>query len=70
MQALAEFILSELKSATYCPVYEEQLGRLWPITDNAREAKIRVFAEERGFHLRFYCRGQCAVFDKRQRAHS
>ena len=64
MQALAEFILSELRSGTYCPVYEEQLARLWPIDDRNREAKIRSFAEEKGLRLRFYCRGQCAVFDK------
>ena len=66
VQALAEFILSELRSATYCPVYEEQLIRLWPIDDTEREAKIRSFAEERGFRLRFYCEGQCAVFDKQR----
>ena len=66
MQALAEFILGELRSATYCPVYEEQLMRLWPVTQSDREAKIRSFAEERGFRLRFYCRGQCAVFDKKR----
>jgi hypothetical protein len=66
MQALAEFILGELRSATYCPVYEEQLIRLWPVTQSDREAKIRSFAEERGFRLRFYCRGQCAVFDKQR----
>jgi hypothetical protein len=64
VQALAEHILSELRLATYCPVYEEQLGRLWPIADRNREAKIRSFAEEKGLRLRFYCQGQCAVFDK------
>jgi hypothetical protein len=66
VQALAEFIVNELRSASYCPVYEEQLGRLWPITESDREAKIRSFAEERGLRLRFYCQGQCAVFDKRR----
>jgi hypothetical protein len=68
MQALADYILDELRSASYCPVYEEQLARLWPMTDNDREAKIRSFAEERGFRLRFYCQGQCAVFDKQRSA--
>jgi hypothetical protein len=68
VQALAEFILGELRSATYCPVYEEQLIRLWPVTQSDREAQIRSFAEERGFRLRFYCHGQCAVFDKQRSA--
>jgi hypothetical protein len=68
VQALAEFILSELRSATYCPIYEEQLVRLWPIGNSGREAKIRSFAEEQGFRLRFYCEGQCAVFDKHRSA--
>lgn len=66
MQALADFILSELRSATYSSVYEEQLVRLWPIGESDREAKIRSFAEEQGFRLRFYCEGQCAVFDKQR----
>lgn len=66
MQALADYVWSELRSANYCPVYEEQLVALWPITDNDREAKIRSFAEEQGFRLRFYCKGQCAVFDKQR----
>ena len=66
MQALAEHILNELRSATYCPVYEEELARLWPIGDHNREAKIRCFAEDRGLRLRYYRTGQCAVFDKRR----
>ena len=65
MQAFAEYILSELRSASYCPVYEEQLRRLWP-SDNDREGKIRAFAQERGLRLRYYCKGQCAVFDKKR----
>jgi hypothetical protein len=64
VQALAEYILSELRSASYCPVFEEQLIPVWPITANDREAKMRAFAEERGLRLRFYCEGQCAVFAK------
>ena len=64
VQALTDYILNELRSASYCPVYEEQLIPLWPITDNGREAKIRSFAQERGLRLRFYCEGQCAVFAK------
>ena len=64
VKALADFILSELRTASYCPIYEEQLFPIWSIDDTNREAKIRYFAEERGFHLRFYCPGQCAVFDK------
>jgi hypothetical protein len=66
VQALADFILSELRSATYCPIYEEQLVRLWPINVSNREGKIRSFAEDQGLRLRFYCEGQCAVFDKQR----
>jgi hypothetical protein len=66
VQALTDYILNELRSSSYCPVYEEQLVRLWPIKDSDRETKIRSFAEERGVRLRFYCEGQCAVFDKRR----
>jgi hypothetical protein len=36
------------------------------MNDSNREAKIRSFAEERGLRLRFYCKGQCAVFDKQR----
>jgi len=69
VQALAEFILTELRSAGYCPIYEEQLVRLWPIGASDREAMIRSFAEQQGFRLRFYCEGQCAVFEKQRSAH-
>jgi len=68
VQALADYILKELRSASYCAIYEEQLMRLWPVTDNDREAKIRSFAQERGLRLRFYCKGQCAVFDAAETA--
>jgi|ERR1041385_2503227 hypothetical protein len=66
MQALAEYILSELRSSSYCPVYEEQLWRLWPSNDDNREKEIRAFAQDRGLRLRYYCKGQCAVFDKKK----
>ena len=66
MQALADFILAELRSASYCGIFEEQLVRVWPTNDDNREAKIRRFAQERGFRLRYYCKGQCAVFDKQR----
>jgi len=64
LDALADHILKELQSANYCAVYEEQLKPLWPINDQDREKNIQSFAKERGLRLRFYLKGQCAVFEK------
>jgi len=64
LDALAEHILKELQSASYCAIYEEQLKPLWPINDLDREKKIQSFAKERGLRLRFYLKGHCAVFEK------
>ena len=61
---LADHILKELQSADYCAVYEEQLNPLWPTNDQDREKKLQSFAKEPGLRLRFYLKGQCAVFEK------
>src|SRR5215471_3926732 len=46
----------------HCAVYEEELQRVWPITEENRRAKIAEFAEKHGFRLAYYKRGHCAIF--------
>lgn len=64
MKVLARQILDELGRASHCAVYEEDLVRVWPLSDSQREAKIRKFARAHGWRLRFYHKGLCAIFDK------
>ena len=66
MKTLASAIERQLQTAgaEHCAVYEDDLQRLWPANDEEREAKIAQFAKEYGFRLRFYRKGQCAIFDK------
>lgn len=64
MQKLLREIKRELKTAKHCAVYEEELTRVWPDDGNRREPKVRRFAEEHGFRLRFYRDGLCAIFDR------
>ena len=63
---LAQRIAHELQSETQHAVYEQELTRIWPLPDSRREAKIAQFATERGWRLRFYQEGLCAIFDKSQ----
>lgn len=46
----------------HCAVYEKELQRLWPITEENRKAKIAEFAEKHGFRLAYYKQGHCAIF--------
>ena len=46
----------------HCAVYEKDLQRLWPITEENRQAKIAEFAEKHGFRLAYYKQGHCAIF--------
>jgi hypothetical protein len=46
----------------HCAVYEKQLQRVWPITEENRKAKIAEFGEKRGFRLAYYKQGHCAIF--------
>src|SRR5262249_1829369 len=46
----------------HCAVYEKELQRLWPITEENREAKIAEFGEKHGFRLAYYKQGHCAIF--------
>jgi hypothetical protein len=66
MKTLAAQIERQLQTGDWkhCAVYEEELRRIWPLTEKDREAKIAQFANEYGFRLRFYKQGLCAIFDK------
>jgi len=68
MRRLAAQIRRELEEQTaqrgHCAIYEEDLQRLWPLTQQNREAEIAKFAKEHGFKLRFYKNGLCAIFVK------
>jgi hypothetical protein len=64
METLAKEIRTELRAAKHCAVYEPELKRVWPRSDKSREAKIAEFARERGWRLRFYREGLCAIFDE------
>ena len=65
MDRLAKRIADELKTEKQHSVYEQDLTRVWPLPDPRREAKIAQFATERGWRVRFYRLGLCAIFDKR-----
>lgn len=66
MRKLASHIRRELNAAKQCGIYEPELARVWP-TGKDKEAKIRKFAKARGWRLRFYRQGLCAIFDKKPR---
>jgi hypothetical protein len=54
----------------HCAVYEDELQRIWPLTEKNRQAKIAQFASDYGFKLCFYKGGLCAIFEKeRPRKH-
>jgi hypothetical protein len=76
MKILARLISRELRLQAgkygHCAVYEDELQRVWPITEENRKAKIAQFAEEHGFHLVYYKPGLCAIFEEqppKQRQH-
>ena len=48
----------------YCPIYENELQRIWPLNEENRKAKIEQFAKEYGLCLSFYRPGICAIFEK------
>src|SRR5689334_3032897 len=64
MKILRKQIIKELQTAKHCAIYEDELNRVWPRPTPGRERKIRKFAEENGWRLRFYSEGLCAIFDK------
>jgi hypothetical protein len=61
----------QLKASDFghCAVYEKELQRLWPITEENRKTKIAKFAEKRGFRLAYYKQGHCAIFLKDSTGH-
>ena len=52
------------KEWRHSAIYERDLERLWPLKEKDREAKIAQFATQYGFRLRFYSKGNVAIFDK------
>jgi hypothetical protein len=63
MEILASRIARQLKEANHCAVYEPDLMRVWPDSEK-REAEIAAFARKRGWRLRYYSNGFCAIFDR------
>ena len=66
MKILAGLIRCQLQLEAndlgHCAVYEKELQRVWPITEENRRAKIAAFAKKRGFRLAYYKQGHCAIF--------
>ena len=52
----------EANDLGHCALYEKELQRLWPITEENRKAKIAEFAKKQGFRLAYYKQGHCAIF--------
>ena len=46
----------------HCAVYEKELQRVWPMTEENRKVKIAEFGEKHGFRLAYYKQGHCAIF--------
>jgi hypothetical protein len=55
----------ETSDLGHCAVYEKELQRFWPTTEENRKAKIAEFAEKHGFRLAYYKQGHCAIFPGR-----
>src|SRR5213592_3081084 len=52
----------EANDLGHCAVYEKELQRVWPITEENRKAKIGEFPKKHGFRLAYYKHGLCAIF--------
>ena len=48
----------------HCAVYEKDLQRFWPTTEENRKVKIAEFARKQGFRLAYYKQGHCSIFLK------
>ena len=68
MKILAGLIKRQLQlepnDLGHCAIYEQELQRVWPITEKNRKAKIEQFAKEHGFRLAYYKQGLCAIFEE------
>ena len=66
MKILAGLIRRQLQLEAndfgHCAVYEKELQRVWPITEENRKAKIAEFGKKHGFQLIYYKQGLCAIF--------
>src|SRR5947207_14623481 len=58
----------EANDLGHCAVYEKELQRVWPITEENRKEKIANFAEKHGFRLAYYKQGHCAIFLEESRS--
>ena len=52
----------------HCAVYEDELQRIWPLTEKDRQAKIARFARNFGFELGFYKQGYVPFLRRSRRA--
>ena len=52
----------EANDLGHCAVYEKELQRVWPITEENRKAKISECGKKQGFRLAYYKKGHCAIF--------
>ena len=59
----------EASDLGHCAVYEKELQRIWPITEENRNAKIAEFANKHGFRLAYYKQGHCAIFLEESTGH-
>jgi hypothetical protein len=48
----------------HCAVYEDELQRFWPLTEEDRQAQIAQFAKDYGFQLGFYKEGLRHFFQR------
>ena len=73
MKILAGLIKRQLRLEPndfgHCAVYENELQRVWPITEENRKEKIANFAEKHGFRLAYYKQGHCAIFLEESTGH-
>src|SRR6266487_3743154 len=52
----------EANDLGHCALYEKELQRVWPITEENRKEKIAEFGKKQGFRLAYYKQGFCAIF--------
>ena len=66
MKTLAEQIRRELERHEFrhCAIHEDDLQRIWPLTEENRKGKIEQFAIRYGFKLSYYRQGLCGIFEK------
>ena len=54
----------QLKASDFghCAVYEKELQRVWPMTEENRKVKIAEFGKKHGFRLAYYKQGIARSF--------